>query len=90
MASLRSSVTAIAKGRFFTEAERQAWGRSLGLQGGAVRRAAKADRDERIIEGRAAGLSQRHLAKLFKVSRGAIEKVIRRDGQGGVASELHR
>ena len=40
----------IAKGRFYTEDEREAWGRSLGLRGGVVRRAAKADRDLRIIE----------------------------------------
>ena len=32
-----------------------------------ARRAAKADRDERIIEGRVAGLSYRKLAQLFKV-----------------------
>ena len=73
----------IAKGRFYTEAEREAWGRSLGLQSAAVRRAANADRDLRIIEGRAAGLSYRKLAQLFKTSLGSIENVIRRDGQGG-------
>ena len=52
-----SSATATGgspRGRFYTEAEREAWGRSLGLRGGVVRRAAKADRDEKIIEGRAA------------------------------------
>ena len=73
----------IAKGRFYTEDERQAWGRALGLQSAAVRRAANADRDLRIIEGRAAGLSYRKLAQLFKTSRGSIENVIRRDAQGG-------
>ena len=72
----------IAKGRFFTEAERQAWGRSLGIQGGKVRRAANAQRDFRIIEGYEAGWSQRHLARLFKLSQYAIRHVIRRDGQG--------
>ena len=76
----------IAKGRFYTEAEREAWGRSLGLRGGVVRRAAKADRDERIIEGRVAGLSFRKLAQLFKVSPMAIWKVVNR----GVYTELHR
>ena len=73
----------IAKGRFYTEAEREAWGRSLGLQSAAVRRAALAERDLRIIEGRAEGLSYRKLAQLFKTSLGSIENVIRRDGQGG-------
>ena len=73
----------IAKGRFFTEAERQAWGRSLGLLGGKVRRAANAQRDFRIIEGHEAGFSTRKLARLFKLSQNAIQNVIRRDGQGG-------
>ena len=69
----------IAKGRFYTEAERAAWGRSLGLQSGTVRRAAKAQRDFRIIEGHRAGWSQRHLAKLFKLSQPTIWYVLRRE-----------
>ena len=79
----------IAKGRFYTEDEREAWGRSLGLQSAVVRRAANAERDIRIIEGHAAGWSQRHLAKLFKVSRGAIRHVLQR-GYAGVGCVLHR
>ena len=69
----------IAKGRFYTKDEREAWGRSLGLQGGVVRRAANAQRDFRIIEGHAAGWSQRHLAKLFKMSKTGVWKVLRRE-----------
>ena len=68
----------IAKGRFYTEAEREAWGRSLGLQSAAARRKANADRDYRIREGHAAGWSQRHLAKLFKVSKTGVWKVLQR------------
>ena len=79
----------IAKGRFYTEDERQAWASAMGLQSAAVRRAANADRDIRIIEGYAAGWSQRHLAKLFKVSRGAIRHVLQR-GYAGVGCVLHR
>ena len=71
--------TWIAKGRFYTEAERAAWGRSLGLQSAAVRRAANAQRDLRIREGHAAGWSQRHLAKLFKISKTGVWKVLRRE-----------
>ena len=56
--------------------------RSLGLQGGVVRRAANADRDLRIIEGHAAGWSQRHLAKLFKLSQPTICYILRRALQG--------
>ena len=73
----------IAKGRFYTEAERQAWGRSLGLQGGKVRRAAVSSRDRFIVKGRSEGMSLPQLARAFKVSRGAIQHVLRRDWQGG-------
>ena len=68
----------IAKGRFYTEAERAAWGRSLGLQSAAARRKVNANRDYRIIEGHAAGWSQRHLAKLFKLSQNSVWKVLHR------------
>ena len=73
----------IAKGRFYTEAEREAWGRSLGLQGGKVRRAAVSSRDRFIVKGRSEGMSLPQLARAFKVSRGAIQHVLRRDWQGG-------
>ena len=79
----------IAKGRFYTEAEREAWGRSLGLRGGVVRRAAKAERDFRIIEGHRAGFSTRKLARLFKLTQQGICKVLQRD-LSGVTTELHR
>ena len=79
----------IAKGRFYTKAEREAWGRALGLRGGVGRRAALAERDERIIEAHAAGWSQRHLAKLFKMSQQGIWHVLQRE-YAGVTGELHR
>ena len=72
----------IAQGRVYTKAERTAWGRSLGLQSAAARRAANARRDFRIIEGHAAGWSQRHLAKLFKMSQHGIWKVLDRADSG--------
>ena len=72
-----------AKGRFYTEDERATWGRSLGLQSAAARRAANARRDYRIIEGHAAGWSQRHLAKLFKMSQHGIWKVLQRARASG-------
>ena len=73
----------IAKGRFYTDAERATWGRSLGLQSAAARRAGNARRDFRIIEGHAAGWSQRHLAKLFKMSQHGIWKVLQRARASG-------
>ena len=81
----------IAKGRFYTEEERQAWASAMGLQSAAVRRAANAERDIRIIEGYAAGWSQRHLAKLFKMSQTGVWKVLRRQAQSqAVITVLHR
>ena len=69
----------IAKGRFYTEAEREAWGRSLGLQGGVVRRASKVHRDVRIVEGHRAGFSTRKLARRFKLTQQGIWHVLQRD-----------
>ena len=68
----------IAQGRFYSKGEREAWGRSMGLQSAVARRKANADRDYRIIEGHRAGWSQRHLAKLFKVSKTGVWKVLQR------------
>ena len=73
----------IAKGRFYTEAEREAWGRSMGLQSAMVRRVAKAGRDARIVEGHRAGLSTRKLARLFNLSQQGVWHVLQRDLQGG-------
>ena len=68
----------ITKGRFYTENEREAWGRSLGLRGGVVRRSAKAERDRRIIEGRGEGLSYRKLAQLFKLDYATVWHIVNR------------
>ena len=72
----------IAKGRFYTDDEREAWGRALGLQGGVVRRASNAERDRRIIEGHRAGFSTRKMGRLFKLSHVAIWKVLNREIAG--------
>ena len=68
----------IAKGRFYTEAEREAWGRSMGLQSAMVRRAAKAGRDARIVAGREAGLSYRKLARLFGLDSATVWRIVNR------------
>ena len=49
-----------------------------GKASAVARRAANAQRDFRIIEGHAAGWSQRHLAKLFKLSKTGVWKVLNR------------
>ena len=80
----------IAQGRVYTEAERTAWGRSLGLQSAAARRAANARRDFRIIEGHRAGWSQRHLAKLFKMSKTGVWKVLQRESDTRTTQDQSR
>ena len=39
----------IAKGRFYTEAEREAWGCALGLRSGLVKRKDTAGRDQLML-----------------------------------------
>ena len=50
------------QGAFLHRGRAGSGGRSLGLQGGVVRRAAKVHRDVRIVEGHRAGFSTRELA----------------------------
>ena len=68
----------IAKGRFYTEAERQAWASAMGLQSAVARRAAKASRDQCIIVARAEGMTMRELGRVFKLSHVAVWKVLHR------------
>ena len=68
----------IAQGRFYTDDEREAWGRSLGLQSAVARRKVNADRDSRIREGREAGMSYRKLGRLFKLDPMAVWRVVNR------------
>ena len=81
----------IAKGPFSTPRPNGKRGGKLpGLaKRGVVRRAAKAERDFRIIEGHRAGFSTRKLARLFKLTQQGICKVLQRD-LSGVTTELHR
>ena len=68
----------IAKGRFYTEAERQAWASAMGLQSAVARRAAKASRDQCIIVARAEGMTMRELGRVFKLSHVTVWKVLHR------------
>ena len=53
----------IARGAYYTEAEREGWGRTRGIRSGQVRRERTAERDAAILADRAAGLSQRAIAE---------------------------
>ena len=69
----------IKQGRFYTDAERSAWGRERGIRSGVARRKQSRARDLAIIQDRLAGLSTYALAEKYHVTRWAIVKVLRRD-----------
>ena len=75
----------IAKGRFYTEAEREAWGRVLGVRGGpasgASRRKGTAGRDQLMLGGGSMGkrLTQAQIAALHGVQP-TVSYVMRRAG----------
>lgn len=66
----------IAQGRFYTEAEREAWGRNMGRRSGEARREQTEDRDRRIVELRGEGLTQREIAETVGVSQGRVSQVL--------------
>ena len=81
----------IAKGRFYTEAEREAWGRVLGIRGGpasgASRRKGTAGRDQLMLGGGSMGkrLTQAQIAALHGVSQQTVSYVVRRAGHSNAA-----
>ena len=81
----------IAKGRFYTEAEREAWGCALGVRGGpasgASRRKGTAGRDQLMLGGGSMGkrLTQAQIAALHGVSQPTVSYVMRRAGHSNAA-----
>ena len=77
----------IAKGRFYTEAEREAWGCALGLRSGLVRRKGTAGRDQLMLGGGSMGkrLTQAQIAALHGVSQPTVCYVMRRAGYSNAA-----
>ena len=77
----------IAKGRFYTEAEREAWGRVLGLRSGLVKRKGTAGRDQLMLGGGSMGkrLTQAQIADLHGVSQQTVCYVVRRAGHSNAA-----
>ena len=73
----------VSAGRFYTEAERSAWGRERGLKGGLAsgkaRRKKTEARDREIVADRMAGLSIRELADKHGISRNAAHNVLLRE-----------
>ena len=78
----------IAQGRFYTEAEGEAWGRALGLRSGLARRKGRAVCDQlMLLEGGSMGkrLTQARIAALHGVSQPTVSYVVRRAGHSNAA-----
>ena len=73
----------IAQGRFYTEAQRQAWGRVLGLRSGLGRRKGTAGRDQLILGG--GSMTQAQMAALHGVSKQTVSYVVHRAGHSNAA-----
>lgn len=69
----------IERGRFYTAAERQAWGRERGIRSGQARRKRVEARDREIVQDRVAGLSIREIASKREISRNAVHNVLLRE-----------
>ena len=69
----------VAQGRFYSEAEREAWGRARGRASGAARRGRTAERDARIVESVLQGESMRAVARAHGLSHVAVLDIVSRD-----------
>ena len=69
----------IAAGRFYTEAERSAWGQVRGIRSGQARRKRTEARDRSIVGDRIAGLSIRAIASKHGIGAMTVHDVLRRD-----------
>ena len=79
-----------SQGRFYSAAEREAYGRRCGIASGAARRSRTSQRDAEIVRAWAAGASMRKLAAVFGVSARTVHYILHRDSPQGVLHELHR
>ena len=69
----------IAEGRFYTEAERSAWGRERGLRSGQARRKQTESRDREIVRDRVAGMSLRAIASKHSLRLHAVQHIVNRE-----------
>ena len=69
----------IKQGKFYTAAERTAWGRERGIKSGLARRKRTQDRDQVIVQAVAVGQSMRSVAREHGMDHKAIVKILQRD-----------
>ena len=71
------------QGRFYSAAEREAYGRRCGIASGAAKRSRTAQRDAEIAGAWAAGATQAKLAQVHGLTQQAVSKIVRRDAAQG-------
>ena len=69
----------IKQGRFYSKAQRTAWGRERGIRSGLARRKRTQDRDQAIVQAWLCGASMRSLARLHGLSGRAVHHIAHRD-----------
>lgn len=69
----------IERGRFYTAAERQAWGRERGIRSGQARRKRTLARDREMVQDRIDGLSLRSIGRKHGVDKKMVQYVLKRD-----------
>ena len=68
----------IAKGEYFTQAQRTLWGSRRGIKSGAARRKLTHDRDKAIIQAVSEGRTLRDVGREYGLAVGAIHWILRR------------
>ena len=69
----------IKQGRFYSKAQRTAWGRERGIRSGKARRKRTQDRDQGIVQAVVSGQSMRSIAREYGLHHRAVEKIVARD-----------
>ena len=69
----------IKQGRFYSKAQRTAWGRERGVKSGQARRKRTQERDQAIVQAVAGGQSMRSVAREFEVEHSTVVRILGRD-----------
>ena len=69
----------IKQGRFYSQAERTAWGRDRGIKSGLARRKRTQERDRAIIQAVTGGQPMRSAARDHGLTHTAVEKIVARE-----------
>ena len=69
----------VEQGKYYSDAQTEAWGREMGIASGKVRREHVKDRDGQIIQLVMCGDNQKDVADRFGLSKMAITKIVCRD-----------